>query len=57
MGSRSVTVDASVLLARSLTAEPMRPGWSNALRMGASVLPHQQLLDIDAGCGTRRPAR
>ncbi|MBB4738329.1 hypothetical protein BJY16_001788 [Actinoplanes octamycinicus] len=52
-----MTVDASVLLARSLTAEPMRPGWSNALRMGASVLPHQQLLDIDAGCGTRRPAR
>ncbi|MFI5937817.1 Mu transposase C-terminal domain-containing protein [Actinoplanes sp. NPDC051494] len=41
-------VDASVLLARSVTAEPMRPGWSDALRMAASVLPHQRLLDIDA---------
>lgn len=41
-------VDASVLLARSVTAEPMRPGWSDALRMAVSVLPHQRLLDIDA---------
>jgi hypothetical protein len=41
-------VDTSVLLARSVTAEPMRPGWSDALRMAVSVLPHQRLLDIDA---------
>lgn len=41
-------VDASVLLARSVTAEPMRPGWSDALRMAVSVLPHQRLTDIDA---------
>jgi hypothetical protein len=40
-------VDASALLARSVTAEPMRPGWSDALRMSASVLPHQRLADID----------
>lgn len=41
-------VDASVLLARSVTAEPMRPGWNDALRMAVSVLPHQRLTDIDA---------
>lgn len=58
IASRSITaavlrpstkaVDAAVLLARSVTAEPMRPGWSDALRMAASVLPHQRLVDIDA---------
>jgi hypothetical protein len=41
-------VDASALLARSVTPEPMRPGWSRALRMSASVLPHRRLADIDA---------
>lgn len=41
-------VDASALLARSVTAEPMRPGWRDAMRMSASVLPHQRLADIDA---------
>ena len=40
-------VDASLLLARALTPEPMRPGWSDALRMSRSVLPHQHLTDID----------
>ncbi|MDG4801063.1 Mu transposase C-terminal domain-containing protein [Micromonospora sp. WMMD980] len=40
-------VDASVLLARTVTPEPMRPGWVDALRMSRSVLPHQRLLSID----------
>lgn len=41
-------VDAALLLARMLVPEPMRPGWSTALRMSASRLPHARLLDIDA---------
>ena len=41
-------VDAALLLARMLVPEPMRPGWSESLRMSASVLPHARLLDIDA---------
>ncbi|GAA0976622.1 hypothetical protein GCM10009555_036450 [Acrocarpospora macrocephala] len=41
-------VDASLLLARMLVPEPMRPGWAEVLRMSASVLPHRQLADIDA---------
>jgi hypothetical protein len=41
------SVDASVLLARTVTPEPMRPGWVDALRMSRSVLPHQRLLSID----------
>jgi hypothetical protein len=41
------SVDASVLLARTLTPEPMRPGWADALRMSRSVLPHRRLLDLD----------
>jgi transposase InsO family protein len=41
------SVDASVLLARSLTPEPMRPGWAEALSMAHSVLPYQRLLTID----------
>lgn len=40
-------VDAALLLARMLVPEPMRPGWSQALRMSASVMPHARLLDID----------
>ena len=40
-------VDAALLLARMLVPEPMRPGWSAALRMSASRLPHDRLLDID----------
>ncbi|MFI6742722.1 TnsA-like heteromeric transposase endonuclease subunit [Nonomuraea sp. NPDC050451] len=40
-------VDASVLLARTLTPELMRPGWVDALRMSRSVLPYRRLLDID----------
>jgi hypothetical protein len=41
------SVDASVLLARTLTPEPMRPGWAEALRMSRSVLPHRRLSGID----------
>ena len=41
------SVDASVLLARTLTPEPMRPGWVDALSMSRSVLPYQRLLTID----------
>jgi hypothetical protein len=40
--------DASVLLARTVTPEPMRPGWAKALAMSASALPHRRLSDIDA---------
>ncbi|MGP3915938.1 hypothetical protein [Nonomuraea sp. 10N515B] len=42
------SVDASVLLARTVTPEPMRPGWAQALAMSRSALPWQRLLDIDA---------
>jgi hypothetical protein len=42
------SVDASVLLARTVTPEPMRPGWPDALRMSRSVLPHRRLLELDA---------
>jgi putative transposase len=42
------SVDASVLLARTVTPEPMRPGWVEALRMSRSVLPYQRLLSLDA---------
>ncbi len=41
-------VDASLLLARALTLEPMRPGWADALRLTRSVLPVQSLTSIDA---------
>ena len=40
-------VDAALLLARSMTPEPMRPGWPDALRMSRSVLPHRRLMEID----------
>ncbi|MFF0366446.1 Mu transposase C-terminal domain-containing protein [Micromonospora sp. NPDC005087] len=39
--------DAAVLLARSLTPEPMRPGWVDAVRMSRSVLPHRRLAALD----------
>jgi hypothetical protein len=41
------SVDASVLLARALTPEPMRPGWAQALTMASSVLPWARLCSID----------
>jgi hypothetical protein len=41
------SVDASVLPARTVTPELMRPGWVDALRMSRSVLPHRRLLALD----------
>jgi putative transposase len=41
------SVDAALLLARTATPEPMRPGWAEALRMSHSVLPHRRLLTLD----------
>jgi len=41
------SVDASLLLARTVTPELMRPGWADALRMARSVLPHRRLLELD----------
>ena len=41
------SVDAALLLARTVTPEPMRPGWADALGMARSVLPHQSLLGLD----------
>ncbi|MYW98698.1 MULTISPECIES: Mu transposase C-terminal domain-containing protein [unclassified Streptomyces] len=41
-------VDAALLLARMLVPEPMRPGWSDALRMSASLVPHARLMSVDA---------
>ena len=41
------SVDASLLLARTVTPEPMRPGWTEALSMARSVLPHARLLELD----------
>lgn len=40
-------VDASLLLARTVTPEPMRPGWVDALRMERSVLPFEHLRPLD----------
>jgi hypothetical protein len=39
--------DASVLLARTVTSEPMRPGWPRAMRMSESALPFRRMLSID----------
>jgi putative transposase len=41
------SVDASLLLARTFTPEPMRPSWAEALRMSHSVLPYRRLLTLD----------
>jgi hypothetical protein len=41
------SVDASLLLARTVTPEPMRPSWPEALLMARSVLPHRHLLELD----------
>ncbi len=41
------SVDAALLLARSVTPAPMRPGWTEALRMERSVLPYRRLLALD----------
>ncbi|WP_311203341.1 Mu transposase C-terminal domain-containing protein [Streptomyces gossypii] len=41
-------VDASLLLAKMLVPEPLRPGWPEALAVSATLIPHARLLDIDA---------
>ncbi|MEV8638351.1 Mu transposase C-terminal domain-containing protein [Streptosporangium sp. NPDC051023] len=41
------SVDAALLLARTLTPEPMRPGWAQALRLTRSVLPYRHLIELD----------
>ncbi|MFI6779295.1 Mu transposase C-terminal domain-containing protein [Nocardia sp. NPDC050412] len=41
-------VDASLLLAKMMVPEPMRPGWAASMQMASSVLPHERLLSIDA---------
>jgi len=41
------SVDAALLLARTVTPEPMRPGWPEVLSMARSVLPHQRMLELD----------
>lgn len=41
------SVDASLLLAKALTPEPMRPSWPDALAMSRSVLTHRRLVAID----------
>jgi hypothetical protein len=41
------SADASVLLARTVTPEPMRPGWPEAMRMSASALPFRRMLAVD----------
>ena len=41
-------VDASLLRARMLVPEPMRPGWAETLAMSRSLLPHRSLADVDA---------
>lgn len=49
-------VDASLLLAKALTPEPMRPGWSKALSMADSALPYRRMLALDerlAGAAAR----
>lgn len=50
-------VDAALLLARMLVPEPMRPGWSDALRMSASLIPHARLMSVDAAWSTPRHDR
>jgi putative transposase len=52
------SVDASLLLARAATPEPMRPGWNQALRLSRSVLPSRDLVDVDErlAAAAARPA-
>jgi len=46
--SGTKAVDAALLLAKMLVPEPMRPGWSDALALSATLIPHARLLDVDA---------
>jgi hypothetical protein len=44
---RTKAVAAALLLARTLTPEPMRQGWTDAFRMSRSVLPYRRLVELD----------
>lgn len=41
------SVDAALMLARAMTPEPLRPGWSQALSLVRSILPNRDLVDED----------
>ncbi|MGW0313996.1 transposase [Streptomyces flavidovirens] len=43
----SKLTDVAVLLAQMMTPMVMRPAWTNALSMAASVIPHQRLVKVD----------
>ena len=43
----SKLTDVAVLLAQMMTPMVMRPGWSAALSMASSVVPHERLTGID----------
>lgn len=43
----SKLTDVAVLLAQMMTPLVMRPGWSAALSMAASVVPHERLTGVD----------
>lgn len=51
------SVDAALLLARSVTPAPMRPGWPEALRMEHSALPFERSCRWTSGCGMRPRSR
>ncbi|WP_232788754.1 hypothetical protein [Streptomyces odonnellii] len=51
------SVDAALLLARSVTPAPMPPGRSEALRLERSVLPYHGFCLWMSGCGTRPRSR
>lgn len=40
-------VDTALLVAKAMTPEPMRPGWSQAIAMAASTLPYQIMRSVD----------
>lgn len=43
----SKLTDIAVLLAQMMTPKVMQPGWDEALRMSASVIPHERLVSLD----------
>ena len=51
------SVDASVLLARTLTPEPMRPDGRRAWRWRTRPCPTSGCWASTSGCGTPRPGR
>lgn len=45
--SSTRSADAALLLAKCVTPEPMRPGWTDAVKLSRSVLPYRHLSGID----------